>query len=909
VRALWDPLRRALPVRMVSLPPRTAGDKSYRQLLPSDVIPEKYDLTLEPDLERFTFEGHVKITCDVSVATDVVHLHARELLVKSAKFTSAEPGTSPLIANELTFKVKDHGLAIKFEECLPTGKGELEIIFQGTLNDQMAGFYRSQYTGSDGQKRFLATTQFEAIDARRCFPCWDEPARKAVFVVTLIYPANLTAVSNMPQSRSEMTADGRRKEVFMPTPKMSTYLLAFCIGEFEYISGVTKEGTVCRIMCCPGSIAKMSYALTCCIKSLEFYNDFFGIPYPLPKVDMIAIPDFSAGAMENWGLVTYREVALLCDEKTVSAAQKQRICTVITHELAHQWFGNLVTMAWWDDLWLNEGFANWTQTFAADSLEPAWNIWESYVAVDQQQALKLDSLRSSHPIQVPIANASDVEEVFDAISYCKGGATVRMLHAVLGAENFKKGLRLYFERHKYGNTETHHLWQAWADVSGKPLPDMMGSWTEQMGHPVLKVLTDPFTGNASKIECEQSWFLADGSTQPGDADKTWYIPVMVGSDKGNTDLTMQEKKATLDISSVAANAKWVKFNFGQHVCMRVLYPPAMVERLAANMQSLSAEDRCGLLSDASALCKAGMQAPDQLISLLSGFKAERNDKVWGLLAGIMSGLDTVFKGCLDGPAVEAWRVFAEKLCVPAFLEVGWETRADDDDNTKLLRAILAGMMSKYCSADADHMKAAKQKCEAFLEAASEGKDTSDVLSADVRAAVLSCAMKADPSSALFDKFVAVHNKTDDGTVRQHIYSAVASSGKAFRQRVLTWALSGDVKSQDLIYLPMHVTTSGREGAEDCFEWIKSEYDAIYERIGKTSMMLFQHVVRISGAGFASEERATEVQTFWEAKPVVKQIGKCLQQTIEQIKANAQFADRIKASSLKDPEFWKKQTAK
>jgi aminopeptidase N len=877
---------------------------SHRVLLPSDVIPEQYDLTLEPDVERFTFDGLVKITVNVEMATDVVQLHSRDLLIKSAKFTSAETGGESMEASEVSLNIKEYILSIKFEEVLPVGKGELEIVFQGTLNDQMAGFYRSKYTDSKGVQRHLATTQFEAIDARRCFPCWDEPGRKAVFVVTLIYAANLMAVSNMPQSRSEIAADGRRKELFMPTPKMSTYLLAFCVGEFEYISGMTKEGTIARVMACPGNLDKMSYALTCTIKSLEFYNDFFGIPYPLPKVDMIAIPDFSAGAMENWGLVTYREVALLCDEKTVSAVQKQRICTVVAHELAHQWFGNLVTMAWWDDLWLNEGFAAWMQNFCSGHIHPEWNIWESFVGTEQQQALKLDSLRSSHPIQVPIGKAQEVEEVFDAISYMKGASTVRMIYALLGQEKFQEGLKLYFKRHKYGNTNTSDLWSAWADVSGKPLQDMMSSWTEKMGFPVVKVLKDPFTDGSKQLQCEQSWFLADGSSQPGDADKLWYIPMFIGSDAGTKQLTLQEKQATLDIS-FSGNPSWIKLNFGQEVPMRVLYPAPMVARLAANVQSLSAQDRIGLLSDSFALVKAGMQDPEQLVRLISGFKAERNDKVWAELAAHLASLDSILRQCMDTSIVEGWQRFSEKLSLAPFLEVGWETRESDDDNAKKLRTTLASLMAKFSSGDAEHMKAAQQKCDAFLTAAVEGQDCNSVLSADVRQAALRCGMKAAPSSALFDRFVAAHNKATDGTVRQHIYAALADSpDKALRQRALDWALTDDVRSQDLIYLPMFVASSGQEGGVQCFEWVKGSFGGIYGRLGETSQILFQHVVKISGMGFASEEKAQELKEFWESKPCAKMISKCLQQTVEGIKTNAQFAARLKASRLADPAFWK-----
>merc|ERR1719327_2418277 len=333
-------------------------------------------------------------------------------------------------------------------------------------------------------------------------------------------------------------------------------------------------------MACPGNIAKCSYALSSCCRALDFYNEFFGIPYPLPKVDMIAIPDFSAGAMENWGLVTYREVALLCDEATVSATQKKRICSVVTHELAHQWFGNLVTMGWWDDLWLNEGFANWMQTFAADALHPEWNIWESYVCTDQQNALTLDALRSSHPIQVPIAHAEEVEEVFDAISYAKGGSVVRMIFAVLGKEKFQEGLKLYFQKHQYSNTETKDLWDAWSEVSGKPINEMMSSWTNQMGFPVVKVVADPAAnGDSENLSLEQSWFLADGSREPADADKSWFIPIFAGSDGGPSPVSFMEtsaKEGKVPCGCSAKTAAWVKLNFGQHVPIRVLYPAPML---------------------------------------------------------------------------------------------------------------------------------------------------------------------------------------------------------------------------------------------------------------------------------------------------------------------------------------------
>mmetsp|Transcript_85496 Transcript_85496/g.147813 ORF Transcript_85496/g.147813 Transcript_85496/m.147813 type:complete len:889 (-) Transcript_85496:87-2753(-) len=876
-------------------------DTSYRVLLPSDVLPEQYDLTLEPDLERFSFEGLVKISCEVSVATDEVTLHARDLLVSSAKFIPCDGGKE-LEAEEIALKPKKMTVKLGFDEVLPVGKGVIEIKFTGILNDKMAGFYRSQYTDSKGVKRHLATTQFEAIDARRCFPCWDEPARKAVFVVTMVYPADLTAISNMPPSRVVVEKGGKKRETFMPTPKMSTYLLAFCVGEFEYIGGTTKGGTLARVYACPGNTARCDYALKVCIRALEFYNEFFGIPYPLPKVDMIAIPDFSAGAMENWGLITYREVALLCDEKTVSATQKQRICSVIAHELAHQWFGNLVTMGWWDDLWLNEGFANWMQTFASDKLHPEWNIWETYVGVEQQRALQLDALRSSHPIQVPIKEAEEVEEVFDAISYCKGGSVVRMIYAVLGEEKFQEGLKLYFSRHQFGNTETIDLWNAWKDVSGKPIDQMMGSWTEQMGFPLLKVLNDPSDGSDA-VEVEQCWFLADGSIQAGDDSKAWFTPVLMGSDKGTAPVTFMEppsKKQKLSCGGCANSASWVKLNYGQHVPVRVLYPEGMMSKLSAGVASLPAEDRIGLLSDSFALAKAGAMDAMQLVQLLKGFGGETNDKVWAELQATLGGLNKVVGQGLSAETSQAFVAFASKLVSPAFALVGWEASPSDDDNRKKLRSTLVDAVAKYCYKDAAIVADAMKRFEAFVAAPND----SSVLSADIRPAVLSIAMQSQGTEAVFDKLVAAHDAASDGAVKIHIYSAMgAAPTPALKAKVLDWLQGDAVRSQDLIYIPMGMATGSKEGADTIFAFIKDKYDFIHAKLGTTSMILFNHFVRISGAGFVTEEKAVEVEEFWKSRPCYKMIEKSLSQTKEGVLSSAKFVERLLASDVSKESTW------
>ena len=434
-------------------------------ILPPNAEPRHYDLSLTPDMRAFTFDGVVDIVVDIVADTSTLVLHSKELTYyDKTTFTTTDGAVT-----KATSHTTDYGrttVTFAFGSALAAGEGgTLHIEFKGILNNDMCGFYRSTYKTVEGEERFMLSTQFEALDARRCFPCWDEPARKATFGTQLIVDANLTAFSNMPVTELTLLAGAKKSLTFAPTPKMSSYLLAFVIGEFDYLQAHTKDGVAVRVYTPPGQTEQGRFSLDVAVKSIEFYDEcvnrafslpltmssmganpahtfellhnltcrYFGVRYPLPKLDMVAIPEFAAGAMENWGLVTYRSIDLLVNADTASSQQLQRVATVVTHELAHQWFGNLVTMEWWDDLWLNEGFASWMMTFVADELFPSWSVWPQYCSNEMARAMTLDALKTSHPIQVPIKEAEEVEQVFDAISYYKGGSVVRMVHAVIGA--------------------------------------------------------------------------------------------------------------------------------------------------------------------------------------------------------------------------------------------------------------------------------------------------------------------------------------------------------------------------------------------------------------------------------------------------------------------------------------------
>eukprot|EP01064_Diplonema_japonicum_P017854 TRINITY_DN2623_c0_g1_i1.p1 TRINITY_DN2623_c0_g1~~TRINITY_DN2623_c0_g1_i1.p1 ORF type:complete len:877 (+),score=286.77 TRINITY_DN2623_c0_g1_i1:57-2687(+) len=871
-----------------------------RVLLPSNVSPSAYKLKLEPDMVNFTFKGSVEIDVDVTEATKVVEMHQRDLCVSSAVF---QQGEKKVDSDSITLRNKDKTMSVLFEEELSVGPAVLSLTFTGILNDQLAGFYRSKYVDADGNTKYLATTQFEAIDARRCFPCWDEPAKKAVFTVTLVVPAELMAISNMPE-KSYITENGKKIVEFLPSPKMSTYLLAFCIGEFDFIQGLTKNGTLIRCISVPGKAKNLKFALDTGIKSLEFYNDFFGIPYPLPKLDMIAIPDFAAGAMENWGLVTYREIDLIIDPAKASSSQKQRVAIVITHELAHQWFGNLVTMKWWDGLWLNEGFANWMQTFTGDAIFPEWKIWESFVAKEQSSALKLDSLRSSHPILVPIGRAESVEEVFDLISYCKGGSVIRMIFRLLGVDQFRAGLIDYLKKHSYDNTETTDLWAAWEKSSNQPIIELMDTWTLQMGYPLITVSNVTKTGGKLKFDVEQKWYLADGSVMDGDSDKKWIVPLIFGTEEGaHPPQYMKEKKQTIELET---KSSWVKVNYGQHIPLRVQYPTSMLDELCKAVATLPAEDRIGLLSDAESLSKSGDLPLTDFVKVLNGYKGEMNDKVWSQLSLALSGLKsslycTTLKN--KGEIKERVDKLIAKLIKPCVDSLGWDNREGDSDNEKKLRSIVLGMHLMVNVKDAEVLREAEERLEAY-----KADKTSPKLNADVRASIMKVLVINKGRSAI-EEIKALHNAGAESAFRLDVYAGFgAAKDEALLKETLEWGFSKDVRSQDFIYILNNVASGVIDnqmvGGGILSKFIEKNYERVYNLIGAVSAMMFSGVLKSTFVGLATEDQLKFMKDFWESKKLFH-LEKALNQSIESVQNRMKTASAFASSDLATPAFWDK----
>jgi len=602
--------------------------------------------------------------------------------------------------------------------------------------------------------------------------------------------------------------------------------------------------------------------------------------------------------MENWGLVTYREVELLIDPRKASNQQKQRVCTVVTHELAHQWFGNLVTMSWWDDLWLNEGFASWAENWAANELYPDYFMWDQFTTGHLSSALRLDALKSSHPIQVPIAHAEEVDQVFDAISYCKGGSVVRMICAVLGKKAFQQGLVAYMAKHAYGNTETYDLWNAWEAASGMPVGELMKSWTEQMGFPMISVTKETWSDTSVELELEQQWFLSDG-TKGDDAGKKWTIPILTCTAEGiQADMTlMRETTATITIP-LSANGGWVKLNAGQEVPMRVLSTPTMLSHMAQGIQTktLPPCDRAALLTDAYAFVKAGRMPPQDLVKLLASYDKEDSYIVWSALAEVLGGLDSVMSD--DEKMSTNFAAFAKKIVVGLVPLVGWTPSEQDGHLTVLLRSIMINLLSDFCYDDESVATEAKQRFAKFIEDANDMES----LPSDMRTSVFKIVLQ-NGSETEYNQVLSYFDTASDNAERKHVMLSLGSAkDPALKKRTLEWTTSGKVKLQDFFYAMGSVGRSSKEGREISWAWFQSNFEKIRGMIGKGAPSLIDACIVSCAGSFCSKEIADEIDAFFQAHPLPSSARK-ISQTTENMRANANFLEALQASPLSTDEFW------
>ncbi|XP_044464976.1 aminopeptidase M1 [Mangifera indica] len=867
--------------------------------LPKFAVPKRYDIFLNPDLNSCRFTGSVSIDLDIVETTRFIVLNAAELSINNRSVSFATKSSSKVFEPIKVELVEgDEILVLEFSENLPAGMGVLAIGFEGVLNEKMKGFYRSTYE-HNGQKKNMAVTQFEPADARRCFPCWDEPACKATFKITLDVPSELVALSNMPIIEEKV--NGHKKTIsYQESPIMSTYLVAVVIGLFDYVEDHTSDGIKVRVYCQVGKADQGKFALYVAVKTLELYREYFAVPYSLPKLDMIAIPDFAAGAMENYGLVTYRETALLYDDKHSAAANKQRVATVVAHELAHQWFGNLVTMEWWTHLWLNEGFATWVSYLATDSLFPEWKIWTQFLD-ESTEGLRLDGLAESHPIEVDINHASEIDEIFDAISYRKGASVIRMLQSYLGAEVFQRSLASYIKRFSCSNAKTEDLWAALEEGSGEPVNKLMNSWTKQKGYPVISVKV-----KEQKLEFEQSQFLSSGS--PGEGQ--WIVPITLccGSYDVHKNFLLQNKSETLDINEfLGCSLKegcntactWIKLNVNQSGFYRVKYDEGLAAKLrsAIEKKNLSETDRFGILDDSFALCMARQLSLTSLLTLMGSYQEETEYTVVSNLINISYKVLRIVADARS-ELLDYVKQFFISLFQYSTERLGWDPKQGESHLDAMLRGEILAALAML--GNDETLNKANKRFHAFLE-----DRNTPLLPPDLRKAVYVAVMQKVSSSARsgYESLLRVYRETDLSQEKTRILGSLASCTDVdIILEVLYFILSSEVRSQDAVF----GLAVSREGRETTWKWLQDNWEHISKTWG--SGFLITRFVSAVVSPFASFEKAAEIEEFFatRSKP---SIARTLKQSLERVRINAKWVQNVEkeehlAEAVKELAFGK-----
>lgn len=852
-------------------------------VLPNNVRPIHYDLTLTPNFADFTFAGEVDITINMEPGTSEIVLNSSEIDIHTASVSWADAGGErEQMASGIAYDADNERAIISIASAPGdglVGDQHLRMKFTGELNDKLRGFYRSQYTNPEGETAYLATTQFEATDARRSLPCWDEPAVKASFQVTLNIPQDMRAVSNTPIIEERHGDDGLKTLVFDKTPVMSTYLLSYVIGDLTHIEKEAADGTVVGVWMTRGKEEQGQFALDTSVKLLSFFNDYFGIPYPLPKMDHLAIPDFAAGAMENWGCITYRETALLVDPANSSAGTRQRVAEVVAHEMAHMWFGDLVTMEWWDDLWLNESFATWVGTKAVDWLFPEWSMWTQFVNMDTNRAFSLDSLKNSHPIEQEVANPAEVSQLFDAISYSKGGSVLRMLEHFLTPSVFRTGLNVYLNRHSYQNARTTDLWTALEEASGQPVNAIMGSWTGQTGYPVLDVAASPSDGGLA-LEVRQERFVYDsilGEDSGDDEEQVWPVPLTVTA--AGAPVTARLVNAASDTVPVAAPSEpdWFKVNPDQTGFYRVNYTDIDRERLATVVadRALPATDRLGIQNDAYALSRAGLLPVTRFLSLAESYQDETDASVWSDLATNLREIESMIS---EEPYLDAFHSFGRRLFAPAAQRSGWEPQPGEGHLDSLLRSTVLSQAGVY--GDPAVISQAQELFEGYQA------DPSNVRP-DLRGVVFSLVAQ-EGDRPMYDRIWELERAAELHEEKIRLLMSLAR----FRQEdllreTLERSLSDDVRLQDTIFVVAAVAANNR-GRNIAWDFLKEQWDEFDRRYGSGGFGLMR-LVAITNS-FTSNEKRDDVAAFFEEHPTPA-AERTIRQALERIALNVAWLER------------------
>ena len=838
---------------------------SYK--LPETVVPERYEIRLTPDLKTFTFEGQETITVTVREPVTEIVLNAIELSIQSVSIQPAEPGSeahqgseAQHISGSISLDEENERAILHFPQTLSPGPWHLQLTFTGILNDKLHGFYRSSYKNAEGQDQILASTQFESTDARRAFPCWDEPAHKAVFQSTLVIDEALTAISNTAIVReTPLPGTGRKEVVFADTIKMSTYLVAFIVGQFESTEPIDVDGTPLRVWAVPGKLHLAKFSQAIGAASLLFFSQYYNQKYPGDKLDLIAIPDFAMGAMENLGAITFRETALLVDENKAARSELERVADVVSHENAHMWFGDLVTMKWWNGLWLNEAFATFMELMAVDDWKPEWQRWTSFAA-SRAAALQVDGLQSTRPIEFPVHHPDEAAGMFDILTYEKGAAVLRMLEQYLSPQTFRTGISNYVQKHAYDTAETTDLWDAIEESAQQPVRTMMDSWVFQPGYPLVSVDADQHT-----LVVSQQIF----QYLPNEADATrrWHVPLFIRASAGgsvvNKTVLLTDGQVRVELP---AAPDWAILNAGGHGFYRVRYGSELLKRLTGNIQAnLSAIERFNLISDTWAAALAGLTPLTDYMDLLLLFEDETDHNVWSAILGSLHYLYRVLDPSLR-PSLQA-RVHS--LLGPATQRLGWEPAEGEDALVGQLRGELLGGLGTLGNDAATQAQARTRYAQYKTDSESVDRNL-------VPALVSILAHSGD--AAQYDEFYAnFQTATTPQEEIRYLFSLASFQPPDLFDKALALTLNGEVRTQNAPFF-MRLLLLNNEQRERAWRFLKANWDEMVRQYPDSAIPRMCEGI----TGLVTPELAEEVSAFFADHPV-KQGAKMMDQHIEKLR--------------------------
>ncbi len=856
--------------------PHDGEPNPYR--LDGPIRPVRYELTLEPDLEAATFAGEVLISVLVTAPTDTIACNALDLDILAAELTEGPLSDgSPLAVTGIALEAEAERVTFTLERTLVPGEAHLRIRFNGQLNDKLRGFYRSTFTDTDGVEQVIATTQFEATDARRAFPCWDEPDHKASFVISLIVDEDLFAVSNASELSRVPAPDriGKHLVRFAETIVMSTYLVAFVVGPLEATAPIDVDGTPMRVIYPKGKGHLTDFALEVGAFCLRHFTNYYGIPYPGDKLDLVAVPDFAFGAMENLGCVTFREILLLVDPSTTTQAELLNVTDVINHELAHMWFGDLVTMKWWNGIWLNEAFATFMEMHATDAFRPQWDRWTTF-GLSRTAAFDTDSLTNTRPIEYPVISPADAEGMFDILTYEKGAAVVRMLEQYLVAPNCQQ--RCGLAEHAYGTTETTDLWDAIESATGEPVRRIMDSWIFQGGFPIISVdiVNDGRTLRLSQHRFGYAGDLGDGESPIAAHDDAaqWIVP-LIFSQCSAPDGVITFEKVLLDQPSIDIEliepATWIYINTEGTGFYRARYAPGLRAALVTHAQTdLSAIERYGLVDDIWASVLAGDLEAHDFLEVAEAFSEETDLSVWQRIIAGLTALDRIVDG--DGRAALHTRV--RGLINPAYEELGPEPRPGDSDRDRALRGVLFEALG-VLGANVD----VQSRAHVILDIGALEPDPA-LVAASVNI------VAATGTSSDFDEFIRRMKNAPTPQEELRYLGALADfPDPDLIARLVRMTLTDEVRSQNAPLL-LRRALSNRDAGEIAWFFVSSEWEAIITRLPSNSIARFLEGIR----GLSKSGTAAEVMVFFETHEV-PQGDKILAQHLERLEVNVALRQR------------------